>query len=73
MQVSYDLTIAKVAFQIQATERPNFDNLFVHLGSFHIMLAYFKAIGMFIDECEKYNAYQEATLTGGHGKQHSFI
>ena len=41
MQVTYDLAIAKIAISIQATEKLRFDNLFINLGSFHIMLAYF--------------------------------
>lgn len=52
MQVTYDLAIAKIAFQIKATETSKkFSKLFIHLGSFHIMLSYFKAIGKFIDGC----------------------
>lgn len=47
IQVTYDLAIAKVALQIQATEAPKFDNIFIHLGPFHIMMAYFKTIGKF--------------------------
>ena len=39
MQVTYDLAIAKVAYQIQSTEKPLFDNLFIHMGGFHIMMA----------------------------------
>lgn len=41
MEITYDLAIAKVAMQIQSTEKPRFDNLFIHFGSFHIMMAYF--------------------------------
>lgn len=48
MQVTYDLAIAKVALQIQSTEKGDYKNLFIHIGSFHVMLAYFKAIGKFI-------------------------
>lgn len=44
MEVTYDLAIAKVALQLQSTEKPKFDNLSVHLGSFRIMMAYFKAV-----------------------------
>ncbi|XP_074115522.1 uncharacterized protein LOC141538105 [Cotesia typhae] len=51
VQVTYDLAIAKIALKIQATETPKFDNLFIHLGSFHLMMAFFKAIGVFINEC----------------------
>lgn len=49
MQVTYDLAIAKIALQLQCTEKPRFDNLFIHVGTFHVMMAYFKAIGKFID------------------------
>ncbi|GBP86801.1 hypothetical protein EVAR_99881_1 [Eumeta japonica] len=51
VQVTYDLAIAKIALKIQATEAPKFVNLFIHLGSFHLMMAFFKAIGVFINEC----------------------
>ncbi|KAJ8966822.1 hypothetical protein NQ314_003284 [Rhamnusium bicolor] len=51
MQVTYDLAISKIALQIQSKESPLFNNLFVHIGSFHIMMSYFKAIGKFIDGC----------------------
>ena len=48
--VTYDLAIAKVAMQIQAEEKPQFDNVVVALGSFHIELALFSAFGKFIAE-----------------------
>jgi len=51
ISVTYDLAIAKVALQIQTTEQPKFDNLFINLGAFHLMMAYYKTIGKFIDEC----------------------
>lgn len=51
MQVTYDLAIAKIALQIQTSERPRFDKLFIHLGTFHIMSAYFKTVRKFIDNC----------------------
>lgn len=51
IQITYDLAIAKVVLQIQFTEHPKFENVFIHLGSFHIMMAYFKAVGKFIDDC----------------------
>ncbi|CAH0730927.1 unnamed protein product, partial [Brenthis ino] len=50
INVTYDLAIAKIAMQVQSTEKPVYDNLFVHLGPFHIMLALFRAIGKFIDD-----------------------
>ena len=49
MVVHYDLAIAKPALQIQATESPRFDNLFIAFGPFHFCLAYFGAIGHFIE------------------------
>lgn len=51
IEVTYDLAIAKIALQIQSTEKGLFDNLFIHLGVFHIMMAYIKAVGKFIDNC----------------------
>ncbi|GFX16733.1 uncharacterized protein TNCV_4187081 [Trichonephila clavipes] len=51
VQVTYDLVIAKIAYKIQSTSKPQFNNLFIHLGSFHLMMAFFKAIGVFINEC----------------------
>lgn len=51
MQVTYDLAIAKIALQIQATESNTFQKLFIHLGAFHIMMSYFKAIGKVINDC----------------------
>ncbi|GFT55474.1 uncharacterized protein TNCV_4957611 [Trichonephila clavipes] len=35
VQVTYDLVIAKIAYKIQSTSKPQFNNLFIHLGSFH--------------------------------------
>ena len=45
----YDLAIAKPALQLQATEAPGFDNLFIAFRPFHKCLAYFGAIGHFIE------------------------
>ncbi|GFW12732.1 uncharacterized protein TNCV_3884421 [Trichonephila clavipes] len=50
VQVTYDLVIAKIAYKIQSTSKPQFNTLFIHLGSFHLMMAFFKAIGVFINE-----------------------
>lgn len=66
IQVTYDLAIAKIAYQIQSTEAPTFDNLFIHLGSFHIIMSYFKAVGKFIDECGlPYMMIQSQLLASG--------
>ena len=35
---------------IQAEESPEFDDVFVALGSFHVELAFFSAIGKIINE-----------------------
>ena len=39
-----------IAFQIQAEEKPHFNRIFVSLGSFHIEMAFFAAIGKIIAE-----------------------
>uniref|UniRef100_A0A6P7FRI3 Uncharacterized protein LOC114331907 n=1 Tax=Diabrotica virgifera virgifera TaxID=50390 RepID=A0A6P7FRI3_DIAVI len=72
MQVSYDLAIAKMALQIQNIEKPLFDNVFIRLGDFHIMMAYFHAIGKFIDECGLTTLMVEAELLAS-GSVNGFI
>ena len=62
IEVTYDLAIAKIALQIQSTDKGKFDNLFIYLGSFHIMLVYFKAVGKFIDNCGLMNIMVNAEL-----------
>ena len=41
ISVTYDLVIAKVAMQLQAEEKPTYDNVFIHLGPFSITCAFF--------------------------------
>ena len=48
--VTYDLVIAKIAMQIQTTETPTHDKVFVALGAFHIELSFFSALGKYIAE-----------------------
>lgn len=48
-QVTYDLGIAKIGFPLKSTESEGMKKLFIHLGAFHIEMAYSKAIGSFID------------------------
>ncbi|CAG5043316.1 unnamed protein product [Parnassius apollo] len=72
IQVTYDLAIAKVAYQKQATETPHFDNLFIHLGPFHIMMAYFKAIGKVISACGLTNVMVESNLLA-NGSVNGFL
>lgn len=40
--VTYDLAIACKAYKIQADQAPDFDRIFITLGSFHIELSFFK-------------------------------
>lgn len=72
MQVTYDLAIAREALRIQAKERPQFNNLFIHLGTFHVMMAYFKAIGKFIDNCGLSNVMVDCGLLAS-GSVNAFI
>lgn len=72
IEVTYDLAIVKVALQIQSTDSPLFNRVFVHLGSFHIMMAYFKAIGTFIDNCGITNILVDSGILAG-GSINSFI
>ena len=46
--VTYDLAIAKIAMQLQAEESPKYVKVFVAMGSFHMQLAMFGAIGKYI-------------------------
>ncbi|GFW67918.1 hypothetical protein TNCV_3872472 [Trichonephila clavipes] len=68
IQVIYDLAIAEVALQIQATKKPDFDNLFIHLGAFHIMMAYFKAVGKVIIDCGLTNIMVQSNLLASGSK-----
>ena len=47
--VTYDLTVAKIAKQIQATEKPLFDIVFMMFGSFHIEMSYFSSLHRIIE------------------------
>ena len=47
--VTYDLAIAKPALQIQSTEAPRFDNIFICFGAFHIQMTYFACLGHFLE------------------------
>lgn len=51
IQVTYDLAVAKEAMRIQREEAPMYKDIFIHLGEFHVEMAYFKAIGKLIDNC----------------------
>lgn len=51
IMVTYDSGIANRAYRIQAEHSPMFDRIFINLCPFHIELAFFKAIGKWLDEC----------------------
>lgn len=48
--VTYDLDVAKTAHRIQVTSHPEFDDVFIMFGVFHIFMCYFRAIGKVIAE-----------------------
>jgi hypothetical protein len=48
--VSYDLAVAKLALKLQAEEAPQYYNLFICFGAFHITLTYFSGIGFILSE-----------------------
>jgi len=48
--VTYDLAVALKAYSIQALDAPHFDKLLIMLGNFHLELAFYGAIGTFINE-----------------------
>ena len=48
ISVTYDLAIAKITLEIQAEERPQYDNIFIALGAFHIELSLFGVLGKYI-------------------------
>ena len=50
ISVTYDLTIAKLAMQLQAEEKPTYDNVFIHLGLFHITCSFFSVLGKYLAE-----------------------
>ena len=47
--VHYNMAIAKPALQIQASEAPTYNNVFICFGSFHIELPYFGTLEHFLD------------------------
>lgn len=71
MNVTYDLAIAKIALKIQSAE-VEFKPLFIHLGSFHTMMSYFKAIGKFIDGCGVKNMLVDSGILA-NGSINSFL
>ncbi|CAH2228320.1 jg1066, partial [Pararge aegeria aegeria] len=72
IQITYDLAIARTSYCIQAQESPRFDNIFIHLGAFHIELAFFNAVGTFIEDCGLSNIMTECELIA-NGSVSGFI
>lgn len=74
--MTYDLAIAKIALKLQATVKHEgilkYLKLFIHLGTFHVMLSYFKAIGKMIDGCGLLTIMVESELLAS-GSVPSFI
>lgn len=62
IEVTYDLNIACIAMKIQSMYIPQYDSIFVHLGMFHVQMAYFHAIGKFIDNCGLTNLLVDAGI-----------
>ena len=58
--------------QIQAEESPEFDNIFVILGSFHIELAFFNACGKIISESGALHILNESLVLAA-GSTNGFI
>ena len=46
--------------QLQAEESPTYDNLFTNMVGFHIELAFFSALGEYIEESGRPHILQEA-------------
>lgn len=68
--VTYDLAI--MAMQIQENEKPKFDNIFVNLGAFHMQIAFFKAVGKYVDSCGLVEALVQAEVLAS-GSMNSFL
>ena len=70
--VTCDLARAKLALQRQVEESPEFDNIFVTLGPFHIDLAFFNACGKIISESGALHIFNES-LVFAAGSINGFI
>ena len=57
------MAIAKIAMQIQKVESPVYVNIFVALGSCHIEMGYFKALGKIISESGEPFLLQECQVS----------
>ena len=60
--ITCDPAITKSSTQLQAEESPTYDNLFINMGGFHIELAFFSALGKYIEESGGLHVLQEASV-----------
>lgn len=49
--LTYDLAIAKIALKVQATQSPQYENMFVNLGVVHMKMAFFSTRGCIVQQC----------------------
>lgn len=61
-----------MAMQIQEQDKPKFDHIFVNLGAFHMQMAFFKAIGKYIDSCGLVDVLVQSEVLAG-GSANSFL
>lgn len=50
IEVTYDLAIAMKAYRIIATDPEKYKEIFVHVGFFHVEMAFFHALGKLIED-----------------------
>ena len=49
ISVTADLAVAKMMMKLQSEESPVYDRIFINFGAFHLELAFFHAIGKYIE------------------------
>ena len=70
--VTYDLDVAKTAMRIRSSDMDEFKDLFIMMGSFHIFICFFRAVGKLIEE----SGLPELLVDSGvlaPGSLHSFL
>lgn len=72
IEVTYDLNIAYLAMKIQHTWYLKYAKIFIHLGLFHVEMAYFHAVGKCIDYCGVTNIVVDSKLLA-NGSANGFI
>lgn len=66
----YDLAVAKEAMRIQSEEASMYNEIFIHLGEFHVEMTYF--MEKYIDDCEISNILVDCDLIA-NGSVNGFI